>query len=269
MARRTNPNAVPPISQTWLRLFTFVVRMYFRRHFRAVLMQHGDRLRNATGPLIVYGNHPSWWDPMTAILLAQTLLPHRRHYAPMDATPLARYPFLQRVGIFPVEAGTLHGTIQFLQTAQAILESDGVLWLTPQGRFADVREQPLAFKGGLAALMKRVPQAAALPVATEYVFWNERLPETLIRFAQPLTWVADRSKHATTARMEAALSEVMAELKMAAITRDPSLFEVLLEGSRGTGGFYALGRCFRNLLRGKGFVEDRSARDSVTGNRGK
>jgi len=51
-------------------------------------------------------------------------------------------------------------------------------------------------------------------------------------------------------------------LREASIKRDPAAFDVLIEGSRGTGGFYALGRRVRALFRGKGFQEDHSARDA-------
>ena len=146
MNRMQQEPQVPPISNLTLRLFRRIVRRYFRRHFRAVLAQNADHLRNLHGPLIVYGNHSSWWDPMLIVLLGDLLLPQRDHYAPIDASGLKKYPILRKLGIFPVEIGSPRGAAQFLRTAEAILRSGGVLWLTPQGRFADPREFPLAFK---------------------------------------------------------------------------------------------------------------------------
>ena len=56
-----------------------------------------------------------------------------------------------------------------------------------KGRFADPRERPLAFKPGLAALAARCPNGCTLvPLAIEYPFWNERLPETLLHFGEPV-----------------------------------------------------------------------------------
>src|ERR1700710_1815988 len=100
---------VPAISAVTLRFFTRIVRSYFRKHFRAVLIQNAHKLQEVKGPLIIYANHSSWWDPMVSVLLAQTLLPERKHYAPMDAVPLKRYPILGKIGIFPVELGTPRG----------------------------------------------------------------------------------------------------------------------------------------------------------------
>jgi 1-acyl-sn-glycerol-3-phosphate acyltransferase len=258
VAPKNSASAVPAISDVTLRFFTRVVRSYFRRHFRAVLVQHAERLRDAKGPLIVYANHGSWWDPMVSILLAQTLLPGRRHYAPMDAVPLKRYPILRKLGIFPVEIATARGAVQFLRTSEAVLKSGGVLWVTPQGRFADVRERPLAFKPGLAALVAHAPEATLLPLAIEYTFWDERLPETLLHFAAPVSVKTD----VATQELEAALEAAMNVLREAAMARDPLAFDVLLDGGRGTGGFYALGKRLRALFGGKGLQEDHSARDT-------
>ena len=156
MPAASNAREIPVVSQMTLRFFQRIVRMYFRRHFRSVMVQQAETLESLTGPLIVYANHSSWWDPMVSVLLAETLLPGRKHYAPMDAAALKRYPILAKIGIFPVEMATARGAAQFLRTSQAILASGGVVWITPQGRFADSRERPLGFKPGLGALAARI-----------------------------------------------------------------------------------------------------------------
>jgi len=254
---------VPPISSITLRLFTRIVRMYFRRHFRSVMVQHVERLATASGPLIVYANHSSWWDPMMSILLAQTLLPGCKHYAPMDADALARYPILRKVGIFPVEMTTARGAAQFLKTGCAILREGGVLWITPQGRFADPRAWPLAFKPGLAALALRVPEAAIVPVAIEYTFWDERLPEALLHVGPVVTVDQGSSTEVVTKELETALAEAMLALQKASIARDAHAFEPLLQGARGTGGFYGLGRRLRALFGRRPLQLDHTRRDEL------
>jgi 1-acyl-sn-glycerol-3-phosphate acyltransferase len=252
---------LPPISNLTLRLFRRVVRSYFRRHFRAVSVQQPERFGQASGPLVVYANHSSWWDPMVSVLLAEQLQPAASHYAPMDAAALAKYPILRKLGIFPIDMATARGAAQFLRTSQAILASGGVLWITPQGRFADPRE-PLAFKPGLGALAARNPGMIFLPLAIEYTFWDERLPETLLRFGEPLALAPGVSSEEATALLVEALSGTMADLQSAAIARDPRAFTPLLSGSRGTGGIYALGRGLRAWFTGKPAVLDHTQRDA-------
>lgn len=239
---------VPPISPLVLRFFRWIVQRYFRRHFRAVQAQGADRLRGLSGPLIVYGNHSSWWDPMLIVLLGRLLLPDQRHYAPIDARALDQYPILRKVGLFPVEMSSPRGAAQFLRTAEAILRDGGILWLTPQGRFADAREFPLAFKPGLGALVMRLPEVPLLPLAVEYTFWDERLPEALLHFAEVLRLPPMASAAHATRELEDALAASMLALQKAAVARDPSAFTPLLTGARGTGGVYGVIRRIGSVL---------------------
>jgi 1-acyl-sn-glycerol-3-phosphate acyltransferase len=240
--------AVPIISRTTLAFFRRIVRRYFRRHFDAVRISHALDLDHLAGPLLIYANHSSWWDPMVLVLLAAKLMPQRRHFAPMDATALQRYGILKRIGIFPVETNSPRGAAQFLRAGSEILADGGVLWVTPQGQFVDARERPLVFKPGLAALAVRSAPCTVLPLALEYTFWDERTPECLIRFGEPLAIAAGEDPDELQARLIQRLEATMESLRETAMQRDPSAFTTLLHGNNGPGGFYALGQRLRAFL---------------------
>jgi len=232
-------NTVPTISKPWLRLLRWAARRSLRRHFTAVRISRRDRVTAAqSGPLIIYSNHSSWWDVLTGVLLSEKLMPHRNHYAPMDSGGPKRHPILGKVGVFGIHKNTPRGGTFLLRTGLRILSQGGVLWLTPQGRFADVREQPLKFRRGIAALAARVPGGCTLlPLALEYPFWDERRPEVLIQFGAPIR-VDGQSADELMPLLEALLLEAMEELRDKAIARDGSAFEVLEKGSRGTGSLF-------------------------------
>jgi 1-acyl-sn-glycerol-3-phosphate acyltransferase len=255
---------VPTISAPLLRFFRRIVRGYFRRHFHAVRINGAKRLMSYDGPLIIYANHSSWWDPMVSVLLAERFLSKRQHYAAMDAEALQRYGILKRLGIFPVEMKTTRGAVQFLNVSEAILASGGVLWVTPQGRFADARERPLVFRRGLAALARRVAEHSGsctlLPLALEYPFWEERLPETLLHLGEPVSLSGStESADAVQLRLEGALERAMEELKELALKRDASCFTTLVGGSSNVGGFYALGQRIRAFLQRRPLQADPAA----------
>jgi 1-acyl-sn-glycerol-3-phosphate acyltransferase len=251
---------VPHISRLVLWFFRGIVRGYFRRHFTAVRIArqaHGDAF--AAPRLIIYANHSSWWDPMVLVLLAHKFMPQRRHYAPIDASALERYGIFKHLGMFGVEMKTARGAANFLRTGQAILEQQGVLWITPQGRFADTRERPLDFKPGMAALAARARGGCiVLPLAIEYVFWNERLPEALMHFGEPVE-VNGQTTEELQLELEAALLQTMEALKAEAMRRDPAGFRLLHHGTVGTGGFYEIGQRLKALLRRKHFQPEHSA----------
>lgn len=248
----------PPISRFVLWFFRRTVRGYFRRQFTAVRMTRTSDLSGLHGPgserLLLYANHGSWWDPMMCVLLARKLMPERKHYAPMDATSLERYKILKYIGIFGVEMKTARGAAQFLRKGLAILAQGGVLWVTPQGRFADARERPLMFKPGLAALAARTPGGCMVqPLAIEYVFWDERLPEALLHFGEPVEVRGETAAEADE-KLQTALLEAMETLRGLAMARDGAAFEVLQAGRAGTGGYYQIGQRMMAWVRGRRFV---------------
>lgn len=256
--------SVPVISKPVLGMFRRIVRRYFRRHFHGVRVLGATRFVRAGAevvePLMVYANHSSWWDPMAAILLAEELMPGREHFAPMDAAALERYGILKWVGIFPVEMKTARGAVQFLRTGAEVLKRSGVLWVTPQGRFEDARVRPLAFKPGLATLAVRVAadsgSCTLLPLAIEYPFWDERLPECLLRFGWPVRVSAGESVEDVQARLIDALEYSMDELKLVATRRDAGVFWTLAQGGSGVGGFYGLGKRLKALVLRRPYVAE-------------
>ena len=251
---RLNSMRSPSISLFTLSFFRRIARRYFRRHFRAVRIT--DPFPNIQGPLIIYANHSSWWDPMISVMLAWKLMPTRQHFAPMDATALNRYAMLKRIGIFPVEMNSARGAAQFLRTSLTVLAEGGVLWITPQGRFADNRERPLHFKSGLAALAARVPGGCTLlPLAIEYPFWDERLPEALLHFGTPIQ-ISTGTAEEIEPHLKRALLETMEALQEKSIARNPAAFTILQQGSAGTGGFYAFGQRALAKLRGRPYQPD-------------
>ncbi len=210
----------PTISSPTLTFFRLITRVWFHLHFDQVLTLNTAPFRQAdpTKPILIYGNHSSWWDPMIAVLLAMKLAPNRNHYAPMDEASLAHNFLLSKIGIFPVDIATPRGARQFLKTSAEIAKQNGVLWITPQGRFADIRELPLAFKPGLAVLAQRFPACTILPLATEYTPWNSRLPVAFAHFGPPVTATP------TTENLEQALTQTMQDLKAQVLTRNPANF---------------------------------------------
>ncbi len=180
--------SVPVISKPLLRWFTWYSRRYLRRHFHSLRVSlNGLPPGDAQLPLVIYSNHAAWWDALVGLVLKAEFFSSRQAFAPIDSKALENYKMFGRLGFFGVEQGTRRGAVQFLRTSEHILRAaNSLLVVTPQGRFADVRERPIRFEAGLGHLATRVEHAVFLPMATEFVFWEERLPEILVRFGEPV-----------------------------------------------------------------------------------
>lgn len=259
-SRRPSRSA-PPRSAWLFRAFRKYGCRYLSKRFHAVRLDRTGYRPTAelTGPTIVVVNHPSWWDPMTGLVLS-TLWPVKsRHYAPIEAEGLLKYPFLEQLGFFGIESKTTRGGIAFLcQSLAALAEPGGVLWITAQGKFVDARERPTRIKPGVGHLAHRLATSGGhiLTLAFEYPFWNESKPEALARFGPPISLAEAHDPDVWTARIEQALQDSQDALAKAAISRDPSRFETIISGGAGVGGVYDLWRRFKCAAMGKRFVAE-------------
>lgn len=225
------------------RGFVAYLRWYAGRSFHGVRVLRGGAPAPTDGrPLIVYSNHPGWWDPAIYFLLAGALFPGRVGYGPMDAAALRQYRIMRRLGVFGLHPGA-RGAARFLRVARRVLaDPANMLWITAEGAFTDARVRPVALRPGIAHLA-RAGGAVLLPLALEYTFWNESKPEALAAFGAPVEAPAEaHGVAAWQARLTDGLQTTMDGLAAAAMTRDPARFDTLIAGRTGVGGIYDTGR---------------------------
>jgi 1-acyl-sn-glycerol-3-phosphate acyltransferase len=253
------PAAAPPrVSSWWLRIAGHYAERYAARGLHAVRRSRAGGVPDlGTTSAVVYLNHPSWWDPLVLLIVAQKYWPDRRHFAPIDAAALGRYRILESLGFFGIERGTVAGARRFTETTRGILaEPQTVLWLTPQGRFADPRERPAQLESGLAWLARRAaPDVSFVPLALEYPFWEERTAECLLRFGPVLKReeIAAGNAVERSQALAVALEATQDRLAEEARTRRAGEFETLVQGAAGVGGVYDLWRRLKAQVRGARF----------------
>ena len=258
-----NTTYPPRITPWMLRAFSAYSRWYVARHFHSIRISRAGPIPNVGGlPLVIYVNHAAWWDPLVCFTLQNALFGKRRAYAPIDSQALQKYRFFAKLGFFGVDQHSRRGASQFIHTAEAVLsQPDSILWLTPQGRFADVRERPVQFKPGLGHLPPRIKRAAFVPLALEYTHWEERKLEVLCRFGpieiaggtgnlrgiEELDW---------TRHFEQQLQSTQDALAIEAQARVSREFEMILRSSSGVGFFYDTWRALRAAFSGQTFQRE-------------
>src|SRR5262249_6562185 len=121
--------------------------------------------------------------------------------------------------------------------------------------FADVRERPPRLRSGVGHVLRSLERGMVLPLAVEITFWDERTPEALVRFGEPLDVGSHSSRTAEewTAAIEAELVRTQDALAAEAVRGDPDLCETLVSGRAGVGGVYDCGRRVRAWSRFKRF----------------
>ncbi len=248
---------LPRVSPGLVRLFAWYAQRYIQRSFHAVRLAHAERLMQVgEGPLVVYSNHPSWWDPLLCFFLAYHLFPSRTHYAPMAAEALARYRFFARLGFFGVAPGTPRGATTFLRQSGAIVHHPHTaLWVTPEGQLTDPRQRPLHLQPGIGHLARQMRSGFFVPLALEYPFWEERFPEALAYVGEPIERrQGDTAPAATWTTLFAhRLAVAQEQLAAVACQRQPESWTVLLRGRAGVGGVYDVWRAWQARLGGRPF----------------
>ncbi|WP_096486301.1 lysophospholipid acyltransferase family protein [Methylorubrum populi] len=255
MMRSTKPPERSP--RLWRFMAAYFDR-FVRRHMNALRLARWGVPAGGSGfgPLVIYSNHPAWWDAAILIVAADRLFPGRESFAPFDAAMLEKYGIFRKMGAFPVDLDSARGAAQFLAASRAILGAPNrAVWITAQGRFADVRTRPLGLKAGVARLAEIAPEATFLPLAVEYAFWDERGAEAFLAFGAPLAAAELRAlpRPERLARLETALTATLDRLSADVIAREPERFETLLAGRRGVGGVYDGWRRLAAALTGRRF----------------
>jgi len=227
-----------------------------RKHFHALRVSNTSAaVPPHSEPVLIVLNHPAWWDPLIGVVLS-TQFVERDQFAAIDAVAVKQYGFFRRLGFIGVDTTSLRGAAEFLRAGQAVLsEPRRVFWVTAQGRFADVRERPLNLRSGVGHLAARLGRGWIVPLALEYAFWDQRKPEALVRFGEPLR-IADHpglSGKEWTQRIEDALTRTLDTLNMETMTRDPAKFTAIVSGKTGIGGVYDLWRRLKAWTRGQRF----------------
>lgn len=132
---------------------------------------------------------------------------------------------------------------------------DTALWITAQGQFTDPRRRPVELRAGLGHLLRRCGRCVVVPLAFEYPFWNEKLPEALALFGEPIEITDGKARTADewTALIAHGLSNAMDRLSAWAQARDPEAFETVVAGRTGVGGVYDWIRQIWAACRGRPF----------------
>jgi len=248
--------ALPAFSHRLNEWFMWYVRGYLQRHFHAlrVLADHDGTPQPGDRPLLIYTNHPGWWDPLVFLTVGRILFPGRISYGPIDAAALGRYRFMERIGFIGIDPASRAGAARFLRAARAAAERpDVIFWCTAQGQFVDPRTRPLEIRPGIAHVAAAGGRGWILPLAVEYPFWTERLPEALVAFGPPLAPEAGGDPRVWQERLSTALEATQDRLAAAACSRDPRRFRTLLSGRAGVGGPYDAWRALVARLRGRRF----------------
>lgn len=204
-------------SGPWARVVSRYVAWKVRQAFRAVWIR--GTLPEG-GQLLVYANHPGFWDGFIAHQLGAAA--GWDAYALMDEQNLERYRFLRRLGAFSVRRGQAASTRQSLRYARELLgRPRGAVFIFPEGELRPGTD-PGPLQRGVEVLA-RWAQPRCLPIAIRYAVFEHELPDVLIEVGEAH---GPESLEGFERRLRALVARVAA-------ARSFDGYRVLVEGRRG------------------------------------
>jgi 1-acyl-sn-glycerol-3-phosphate acyltransferase len=126
-----------------------------------------------------------------------------------------------------------------------------MLVFTPEGKFSDVRKRPLELRRGLASLIAKLKTVTVVPLAIEYTLWDEKRPEILACWGEPVL-IADGTAKSTNdwhALLTERLTRTLDELAELSIEREGWRFRPVLHGRLGPRNLKKMAADLRTLYR--------------------
>jgi len=180
-------------------------------------------------PVLMIGNHVSWWDGFLVYLLNQKVF-RRRVFLMMLEEQLRKYTFFSRLGAYSVDPGKPKSVSESLQYTMKLLEEQNTLiTIFPQGELRPWHQRPLGYQRLPEWVAKKANRPLHfLPLAMRLEFRDERKPIAILKTGKL------RQVNAFNFPTVGELEQEMTELLDGMLHFDPNWENtVLLEGFRG------------------------------------
>jgi 1-acyl-sn-glycerol-3-phosphate acyltransferase len=134
----------------FVRFFSLYSRNGLNRLFHSVDIDcHAE---TSGRPVLLIGNHFSWWDGFIAYRLNDLRL-HKKFHIMMLEEQLSSRLFLNKAGAFSIKRGA-RSVVESLHYASSLLhEKENMVVVYPQGTIASIHHKPVRFEKGVERII--------------------------------------------------------------------------------------------------------------------
>jgi len=135
----------------YVTFFKYYIRFMFRRHFRKVHVKVD--LQESGKPVMLIGNHFSWWDGFFASYLNDRLFGRRIHVMMLEEQLRPRM-FLNKAGAFSIKKQS-HQMMESIRYTREILgDPNNLVTMFPQGSIHSMFDFPVHFEKGPVKILR-------------------------------------------------------------------------------------------------------------------
>jgi len=166
----------------FVRFFSFYSRTGLKRHFTDVRFECSV---NTTGrPVLLIGNHFSWWDGFIAYRLNDLFL-HKKFHIMMLEEQLENRLFLNKAGAFSIKRGsrTVVDTLKY--TSGLLHDSGNMVVVYPQGIITSMHRRPVRFERGTERIIAGASEKLMILFYVALPDWfSEKKPGLYVRLIE-------------------------------------------------------------------------------------
>lgn len=169
-----------------ITFFAWYSRFLAGRVFHRVYLE--KRYEPAPGrSTLFFGNHSSWWDALTPLLLNHFKL-RQRPRAIMEWEQVNKYPFFRRIGCFSINRGNPKSALQSLLYGIDWLNQPGnSLFMYPEGKILNPAASSLSYESGTGWMVPRLDNHVDLVPFTQHIHqMHHHKPSLFIRLGKPV-----------------------------------------------------------------------------------
>jgi 1-acyl-sn-glycerol-3-phosphate acyltransferase len=166
----------------FVRFFSRYSKNGLKRHFHNVEF---DCNVNASGrPVLLIGNHFSWWDGFIAYRLNDLCLRKKFHVMMLEEQ-LATRLFLNKAGAFSIKRGS-RSVIESLNYASSLLyEPENIVVVYPQGTITSLHRRPVIFEKGTERILNGASKKLMILFYVALPDWfSEKKPGLTVRVTE-------------------------------------------------------------------------------------
>ena len=129
----------------FVRFFSFYSRNGLKRHFRNIVFECS--VNTAGRPVMLIGNHFSWWDGFIAYRINDLFL-HKRFNIMMLEEQLKSRLFLNKSGAYSIKPGSRSVVETLSYTSGLLHDAENMVVVYPQGTITSIHRRPVRFERG-------------------------------------------------------------------------------------------------------------------------
>ncbi len=137
--------------------FKWYVLFKMKRSFSSV--EFSGKIVDKKQPVLVIGNHVSWWDGIWALYLNQEIFQRKFHFM-MQEEQLRKNWFFRFTGGYSVKKGSRSAVESIVYTEELLENPQNLVLMFPQGKIQSMHRQEFVFEKGIDRILKQLKYPA-------------------------------------------------------------------------------------------------------------